>query len=97
METNLQNRRKGTCDADYDQHCRFADKAAKRAVKDTFAILGVNVDDPASVESFREDLRFGKRLRKFADRSTMALAVAVTMALVSALWIGIYTKFRGGP
>ena len=31
--------------------------AADRAVKKVFAILGVDVDKPESVEEFREDLR----------------------------------------
>jgi hypothetical protein len=33
-------------------------------VKKVFAILGVDIDRPESVEEFREDLRFGKRMRK---------------------------------
>jgi hypothetical protein len=40
---------------------------ADRAVRKTFAILGVNVDNPESVEEFRQDLRFGKQLRKIAS------------------------------
>ena len=39
-------------------------EAADRAVKKVFAILGVDIDRPESVEEFREDLRFGKRMRK---------------------------------
>ena len=91
------NRRTETCDAPGDSHCKFADDAAKKAVVDTFKILGVNVNDPASVESFREDLRFGKRLRKFADRGAMAFVVAVSVALAGALFLGIYTKLKIGP
>jgi hypothetical protein len=62
---------------------------ADRAVKKTFAILGVNIDNPESVEEFRQDLRFGKRLRKIADHGTLAFFGAVAVAVVAALWIGI--------
>ena len=48
--------------------------AADRAVKlKVFAILGVDVDKPESVEEFREDLRFGKRMRRAADHRLLAL------------------------
>lgn len=62
---------------------------ADRAVRKTFAILGVDIDKPESVEEFRQDLRFGKRLRKIADHGTLAFFGAVAVAVVAALWIGI--------
>jgi hypothetical protein len=68
---------------------------ADRAVKKTFAILGVNIDNPESVEEFRQDLRFGKRLRKIADHGTLAFFGAVAVAVVAALWIGITQSVRG--
>jgi hypothetical protein len=68
---------------------------ADKAVKKTFAILGVNIDDPASIEDFRQDLRFGKRLRKIADHGTLAFFAAVAVAFVGALWIGITESIKG--
>ena len=68
---------------------------ADRAVRKTFAILGVNIDNPESVEEFRQDLRFGKRLRKISDHGTMAFFAAVAVALVGAIWIGIVTSIKG--
>jgi hypothetical protein len=67
--------------------------AADRAVKKVFAILGVDIDRPESVEEFREDLRFGKKLRKIADHSTMAFVGVVAVGFASLLWIGIQSKF----
>lgn len=58
---------------------------ADRAVKKTFAILGVDIDKPESVEEFRQDLRFGKRLRKIADHGTLAFFGAVAVASGSHL------------
>jgi hypothetical protein len=69
---------------------------ADRAVKKTFAILGVNIDNPESVEEFRQDLRFGKRLRKIADHGTLAFFAAVAVAIVAALWIGITSSINKG-
>jgi hypothetical protein len=68
---------------------------ADRAVKKTFAILGVDIDKPESVEEFRQDLRFGKRLRKIADHGTLAFFGAVAVAVVAALWIGISQSIKG--
>jgi len=68
---------------------------ADRAVRKTFAILGVNIDNPESVEEFRQDLRFGKKLRKLADHGTMAFFAAVAIAVVGALWIGITSAIKG--
>lgn len=67
---------------------------ADKAVKKTFAILGVNIDDPESIEEFRQDLRFGKRLRKIADHGTLAFFAAVAVAIVGALWIGISQSLK---
>lgn len=67
---------------------------ADRAVKKTFAILGVDIDKPESVEEFRQDLRFGKRLRKIADHGTLAFFAAVAVAIVAALWIGITSSIN---
>lgn len=75
-----------------------ARRAADAAVRQTFAILGVDIDDPKSVESFREDLRFGSRLRKAVEHGQMTLVGTMIVAFVSAAWIGISELIsRGGP
>ena len=68
---------------------------ADRAVRKTFAILGVDIDKPESVEEFRQDLRFGKKLRKLSDHGTMAFFAAVAIAIVGAIWIGITQAIKG--
>jgi hypothetical protein len=67
-------------------------EAADRAVKKVFAILGVDIERPESVEEFREDLRFGKRMRKAADHGFLALIGLVVVGLGAALWAGIVSK-----
>ena len=75
-----------------EHHCTFADTAAENAVKKTFAILGVDIDRPGDVEKFREDLRFGGRLRKFADKSAMAFWVAILGLVAAAIFLRIMGK-----
>ena len=70
-------------------------EAADRAVKKVFAILGVDVDKPESVEEFREDLRFGKRMRRAADHGLLALVGLVVIGLGAAVWAGIVSKMGG--
>jgi hypothetical protein len=71
-------------------------EAADRAVKKVFAILGVDVDKPESVEEFREDLRFGKRMRKAADHGFLALVGLFVVGLGAIVWAGVMAKLGGG-
>lgn len=87
---------KTECAAAVGGECPQAEQAADRAVKKVFAILGVDIDRPESVEEFREDLRFGKKLRKAADHSLLALFGVVVAGLVAAIWAGIVSKIGGG-
>jgi len=75
--------------------CPQAEQAADHAVRKVFAILGVDIDRPESVEEFREDLRFGKKLRKAADHGILALMGVLVAALMAAVWAGIVVKMGG--
>ena len=77
-------------------NCPYTQEAADQAVKKVFAILGVDIDKPESVEEFREDLRFGKKLRKAADHGVLALFGVMFAALAAAAWTGIVSKINGG-
>lgn len=76
--------------------CPHAEESAKLAVKEVFAILGVNVDIPKEVEEFRSDLRFGATLRRAADRGLLAVTAAIATAALAALWAGIVSKISSG-
>lgn len=69
--------------------------AADRAVKKVFAILGVDIDKPESVEEFREDLRFGKKMRRWADHGVLAFIAVVAVSIAGAIIIGLQTKLTG--
>lgn len=74
--------------------CSQAGAAADNAVKKTFAILGVDIDHPEQVESFRASLRFGDRLRKAADKSFLLFITTIVVALGAAAWIGIAEELK---
>lgn len=79
-----------------NSECPHAEESAERAVRKVFAILGVDIDKPESVEEFREDLRFGKRLRRAADHGLFAMVGLMVVGLGAVVWAGITAKINGG-
>ena len=63
------------------------DRAAKAAVKQAFAHLGVDVDSPAELQRFRDDLRFGGVFRTAATKSFFALLAALFGGVGLSLWM----------
>lgn len=76
---------------------QYSEDVARRAVKQVFAILGIDVDNPKEVEEFRKDLRFGQSMRQAADKGMLSLVGVVAAAMVYALFAGISAKIYGGP
>ena len=81
--------------SDTEGPCPDASAAADHAVKKAFALLGVDIDKPESVEEFREDLRFGKRMRKAADHGILVLIGVLIVGLTAAMWSGIVSNIKG--
>ena len=79
-------------DAQLEEVARLS---ADKATHKVFAILGVDLDKPESVESFREDLRFGRRLRKAADHGFLAVVGALAIGLVALVGLGIVARLKG--
>ena len=79
------------------QQCDYqlCQDAADKAVRKVFAILGVDIDKPESVEEFREDLRFGRKLRRASDHGMLAIIGLISVGLAAALWTGIVVKVGG--
>ena len=73
---------------------RMSEDAAEHAVKKVFAILGVDIDRLESVEEFREDLRFGRKMRKVADHGLLAFFGVVAAAFAAAVWAGIVSNIK---
>ena len=80
---------------DRRKNCQHADDAAEKAVKKTFAILGVNIDEPREVSEFQQSLRFSDKLRKTADKGIFTFIITVAGLMGTALWLGLKIKFGG--
>jgi hypothetical protein len=75
----------------------IADQAAREAVKEVFEKLGVDTDDPKSVEEFREDIRFSRSIRKKADMGTEAIFKLVFLTIAGAIMSAVAKHFHIGP
>lgn len=62
-------------------------EAAEKAVREVFALIGVDVDRPEQVEAFREDLRLAKNLRQAIGHGFLALIAALATAGGTAAWM----------
>lgn len=80
-----------------DDECKFAEQSAEKAVRKTFAILGVNLDEPREVKAFQQSLNFGDTLRRIADKSMLAFIVALVISLAGAFIYGVKVKLTGAP
>lgn len=84
-----------TCpDDEYNGHerrtrCDHADEAAEKAVRKTFAILGVNIDNPKEVREFQESLRFGDKMKQLADKSMFGVFTALVTLAVGSIWFAV--------
>jgi len=62
--------------------CPQATAAAEHAVKTVFTIVGVNVDNPAEVEKFRDELRFNRSIKRVSDRTIL---IAITTIIGTSI------------
>jgi len=65
---------------------QLANSSATIAVQKTFAILGVDINEPRDIEDFRRDLRFASDLRRYAGHGTMAFVGAIFVAVAAVIW-----------
>jgi len=80
-----------SCPAD---GCDKPEEAAHRAVKQVFAILGVDVDRPDQVERFREGLRFGEAMHKYAKYGMLVMVGVMAAAFSGAVIVGALEKIK---
>jgi hypothetical protein len=72
-----------------ESSCPQSEAAADQAVRKVFAVLGVDFDDPESLENFRRDLRVAGTIRKAVDRGVMVAAAAIAAGICAAVWASI--------
>ena len=66
--------------------------AAHQAVKTAFSHLGVDVENAAALEDFRNDLRFGGVFRSAVKKSFFSLLAAVFGGIGFTLWLLFQSK-----
>jgi hypothetical protein len=81
----------------HNENCPHADRAAEKAVKKTFAILGVDIDEPKEVREFQESLRFSEKLRGIADKSLTAFVIVFVVSAAGIFIYGVKMKLTGKP
>lgn len=92
------NRRRADLSDDEQLDLReIADRVAENSIRKVFAMLGVDVDDPKSVEEFRSDLRFAGRLRKVTDHLVIAAIGVIAAGICASFWAGLVSKMNGKP
>ena len=92
-----QGQRQGSCDG--PNGCRHTEvisrKAAEKAVKDVFYLMGVDVTDAESIANFQESLRFSEKFRSLSEHGVKTIVGAVCLGLVTALVTLISSRFGG--
>ena len=63
------------------------DEAMDRAVHRVFSDLGVDVDNPADLQRFRNNLQFGESFRHAIERGFYAVLSTVVGAIGLAVWV----------
>lgn len=75
--------------------CPQVEQAARKAVVETMAVIGVDVANQESVNEFRDDLRFSRKIRKAADHGFVVAMGVVVTAIITATLLGIKVSFGG--
>ena len=65
--------------------CPEAKRAADRAVKKIFFIMGVDVDNPISVSEYQAEIRFNHNLSRLASKGVIGATLTIITGLVSYL------------
>ena len=79
-----------------DEHIEvIAEAAARKAVRDAFLILCIDVNVKDDVDEFRADLRFGRQIRKLVGHGMLAAVSVAAAAIAVSAWTGIPSAIRG--
>ncbi len=77
---------------------KIAEAAAHKAVAQTFALLGVDIDRQDALNNLRDVLLHARKMQKLSERAGLLAVLTVTGAVVSGalafLWQGIIESLR---
>jgi hypothetical protein len=96
MGASLQARRASDhCPTDPAKRCELADTAARAAVVDVFAILGVNVEDPVQVKKLQQSIWLSDDLVKARAHGVLVIIGLAAAALWGLIAAGAKIKLGG--
>lgn len=72
---------------------KIAHQAVDLAVRRAFGHMGVDIDDPKDLQTFRDDLRFGGVFRSAATKSFFALVAALFGGIGLSIWMAFKDQF----
>lgn len=78
-----------------DREEELINAVVHKALRDTFMLIGVDINDPATVDEFRADLRFGRQIRKLVGHGMLAAVSVAAAAIAVSAWTGIVAAIRG--
>lgn len=81
---------------------QLAHSAARLAVRETFKLFGLDIDDQDAVNAFRADLIYARRLRKMSDGASNitfkiivgSIVVGISSLMFDSLKLGIREFFH---
>ena len=76
-----------------DSEMKVAHQAVDMAVKQAFAYMGVDVNDPQQIQAFRDDVTFGGLLKDAAKKSFYAMLAAIGGVIGMSVVIGVKSYF----
>ena len=71
-----------------------ANRAATKAVKDTFTMLGIDTSSPAAVVEFQQDIALMRRTRLWSGARNSKLALALLGLAITAIGGLVVTYVR---
>lgn len=72
---------------------KIAHQSVDLAVRQAFGHMGVDIDDPKDLQTFRDDLRFGGVFRSAATKSFFALVAAIFGGIGLSIWMVFKDQF----
>jgi hypothetical protein len=76
---------------------RIIKSTVRETMRETFLLLGVDLDDPKDVREFRSDLVHARKVRRTIDsagsKAGLTLLVLLVTVLAAATWQGIAAAF----
>jgi uncharacterized coiled-coil protein SlyX len=76
-----------------DSEMKVAHQAVDMAVKQAFAYMGVDVNDPQQIQNFREDITFGGLIKDAAKKSFYAMLATIGGIIGMSIVISLKSYF----